>query len=260
EPQTLAPVPLVGRSFGWAFGMVGGMKIVDERGDDASVVARREMGAEQYEAFMKLANHTVERAMLDGPPDDQIEELRANGYAPESAREAHASRLAFELDLSQKLELDPRWRKGRLRDLVSAREISHEWLDIFNQVQKIRTDTQRPPFNPSDGFMRQLMAALPHVQAAIALKTAYHRNPSHRWTTNDLTDIDAMSVAHTYCDAVFTDKAIRAALANSRDLRRIPTFLPRTPVELAEWLDDLPARPTPWFLMPVSRTAAAQDS
>jgi len=260
ESSTLPPIPLVGRSFGWAFGMVGGMKFVDENGEDASSAARREMGSEKNEQFIRHANHTVERAMLEGPPDDQIEELRANGYAPEVSREGHASRLAFELDLSQKLQADTRWRKGRLRDVVSAREINHEWLDTLNRVVEARTKEGRTPFNPPDEVMRQHMAALPHVQVAITLKTAYHRNPTHRWTTNDITDIDAMSVAFTYCDAVFTDKAIRAALASNRELRQIPTYLPRTPLDLAQWLDGLPVHPSPWLLLPVSRGSSSPTS
>lgn len=253
ESPPAPAIPLVGNSFGWPFGMVGGLEIVDNTGRDASTAARREMGVHEYEEFLRRANYTVERAMLEGPPDDRIEELRANGYAPETAREGHASRLAFELDLSHKLQAEPRWRKGRLRDVVSAREILHEWSDTFNRIQDQRTEAGRTPFNPSDNDLRNFMAALPHVQVAISLKTAHHRNPHHCWKTNDITDIDAMSVAFTYCDAVFTDKAIRSALANSRELRQIQTHLPRTPVDLADWLDTLPHHPAPWLLIPASR-------
>lgn len=258
ESPSTPPIPLIGNSFGWAFGMVGGMKVVDDTGADAAA-ARLEMGDEKYEEFLRYANRTVERAMLDGPADDQIAELRANGYAPETARESHQSRLAFELDLSQRLQDDPTWRKGRLRDVVSAREIHHEWRDTFNRVQDLRTEDGRTPFNPSDDAIRKFMAALPHVQVAISLKTTYHRNPHHRWTTNDLTDIDAMSVAFTYCDAAFTDKAIRAALASSPELRQIPTYLPRTPADLADWLDALPRLPVPDFLIPASRHPTQLD-
>lgn len=254
ESPPVLPVPLIGRGFGWALGMVGGVKVVDESGEDASSAARRAMGVDAYDKFVKDANYTLERTMLNGPPDDQIEELRANGYAPESAQEAQQSRLMFELDLSQKLEQSPRWRKGRLRDIVSARELAHEWLDTFNQIQDNRTSNGQTPFNPSDEELGQVMAALPHVQVAITLRTAYHRNFDHHWTTNDIIDIDAMAVAYAYCDAVFTDKAIRSALTDSRELRQINTYLPRTPVDLATWLDELPTYADPWLLVPASRS------
>ena len=125
ESSQLLPVSLIGRSFGWAFGMARGMKIVDEEGIDASDSARREIGTDEYEAFMRFANYTVERKMLDGPSDEDLPILRREyGYDPESARHAHESRLAFELDLSKHLDDHPKWRRGRLHDVVSAREIA----------------------------------------------------------------------------------------------------------------------------------------
>ena len=57
------------------------------------------------------------------------------------------------------------------------------------------------------------------------MKTRYHKNPLHKWTVNDIVDIDAVSIAYAYCAAVFPDKAVRAALqkfegaADDRDLR-----------------------------------------
>jgi hypothetical protein len=88
--------------------------------------------------------------------------------------------------------------------------------------------------------MRQFWAAMPQVQVAISLKTRYHRNPARRWKTNDIADIDAMSIAYSYCDAVLTDQEARAALKDSPDLRPIVTYLPKDPLELAEWLNDRP--------------------
>jgi hypothetical protein len=94
------------------------------------------------------------------------------------------------------------------------------------------------------------MSAMPHMQVAISMKTRYHRDPAHRWTMNDVVDIDAMSVAFAYCDAVFTDKAARAALAYSKELRVFGTFLPRTATELTDWLNRQPRNDTASLLIP----------
>jgi hypothetical protein len=251
QPQ-LPPVSLIGPTFGWAFGMRGGMNIVDAEGDDASAAARKEMGAESYEEFMRDANYTVERAVLVGPSDEEIQALRADyGYVPEVARESHKSRLEFELDLCQKLADDSKWRRGRLRDVVSAREIAHEWLDAINRVNNDRARAGRPVLDVDDvARTRQFMTAMPHTQVAISIKTRYHRDPTHRWTANDITDIDALSVAYAYCDAVFTDKAARAALTDSKDLRSFRTVLPRTPGELTEWIEQRPRLIAGDFLVP----------
>ena len=93
-------------------------------------------------------------------------------------------------------------------------------------------------------------AAMPQVQVAISIKTRYHRNTARVWTTNDISDIDAMSIAYPYCDAVFTDREARAAMADTRELRRFGTYLPQRPDELTAWLDDLPLVADPSALVP----------
>ena len=243
EQPHLPPVSLIGPSFGWAFGWRGGMRIVDADGNDASGAARKEMGAVHYDEVMRYVNYTVECGILAGPSDEEVVSLRADhGFAPEVAQESQKSRLEFELDLSQRLADDPKWRRGRLRDVVSAREVSHEWMDAINRVIEDRVRAGRAVLNLDDvGRARQFMSAMPHTQVAISIKTRYHRNPAHCWTVNDLHDIDALSVAYAYCDVVFTDKAARAALADSTDLRRaFKTILPRTPDELTSWIEQQP--------------------
>jgi hypothetical protein len=106
--------------------------------------------------------------------------------------------------------------------------------------------------------MREVMAAMPHTQVAISMKTRYHSDPEHRWTTNDIVDIDAMSVASAYCDAALTDKAARAALTNSTELRVFDTYLPRTPTELSEWLDNQRRLASGHLLVPAGVPLAAQ--
>ena len=246
---------LVRPTFGQAFGMRGGMSIRNADGSDGSDTARLEMGNDEYEQFIRNANYTVERSMLDGPSDDELPILRNRyGYAPEKSRDGAQSRLAFELDLTERLDKDPRWRRGRLRDVVSAREVAHEWLDTINRVNEDRVRDGKQPLD-GDDETRRLLAAMPHSQVAISIKTRYHRNPNHRWDTNDITDIDAASVAYAYCDAVFTDKAVRAALTTSTELRPIGTYLPRTPAELTDWLNNLPALAVPDMLVPASTAA-----
>lgn len=91
--------------------------------------------------------------------------------------------------------------------------------------------------------MRTFADSMPSSRVAISLKTRYHRDGRHQWTPNDIHDIDALAIAVPYCNAVFTDKAARNALAASPELRLFGTFLPRKPGELAEWLDSLNPRP-----------------
>ena len=219
--------------------MRGGLTIRDADGNDSSASVREEVGDREFERIMAEAALAFERGMLAGPPDEEIAALRAAGYAPEKTREVTERRAQQERDLSARLDQEDRWRRGRLRDLVSASELTHEWIDQITRATLARGTTIGQVVREDRERMRTFAEGMPSSRVAISLKTRYHRDGRHQWTTNDIHDIDALAVAVPYCDAVFTDKAARNALAASRELRPFGTFLPRKPGELAEWLENL---------------------
>lgn len=91
--------------------------------------------------------------------------------------------------------------------------------------------------------IRAFADGMPSNSVVISIKTAYHRNSRHRWTANDIDDIDALAVAVPYCDAVLTDKAARNAIVSTKVDRQAGTFMPRTATELARWLEADASRP-----------------
>jgi hypothetical protein len=230
-------INLLGPTFGWAFGMRGGLTIRDADGNDSSASMREEVGDREFERIMAEATLAFERGMLAGPPDEEIAALRAVGYAPEKTREVTERRAQQERDLSARLDKEDRWRRGRLRDVVSASELTHEWGSQVTRATHARGTTIGQVVREDRERMRAFAEGMPSSRVAISLKTRYHRDGRHQWTTNDIHDIDALAVAVPYCDAVFTDKAARNALAASPELRSFGTFLPRRPGELGTWLD-----------------------
>lgn len=251
EDISAKSVPLVRPTFGQVFGFVGGLKIRNSAGGDASDAVRAQMTDADFDKLMATMNYETERQMLRGPSDEDLEVLRADpNYQPQVAIEGQKQRVQWELDTERVLHENPKWRRGRLRDVIGAREIVHEWLDMFTQMRIDRTNAGMPDFDPPDDEMRLFMGSMPHTQVAISVKTRYHKNPLHKWTVNDIVDIDAISIAYAYCEAVFPDKAVRAALQSSKELRAIGTFVPRRPEELTDWLDGLPTVVTPDLLVP----------
>lgn len=64
---------------------------------------------------------------------------------------------------------------------------------------------------------------------SVTLKTEYQRDPSHRWTPNDILDIDALSSTVPSCDIVAADKTAASHLRQSGVAeRRGTTVLSRT--------------------------------
>lgn len=251
EDISAESVALVRPRFGHAFGMVGGMKIRNNAGGDASDAVRARMSDNEFHKLMARMNYEMEREMLRGPSDADLEELRTDPeFQPKVAIEGQKQRVQWELETERILNEHPKWRRGRLRDVIGAREFVHEWMDMFTWMRIERRKSGLPDFNPADDEMRALMGSMPHTQVAVSLKTRYHKNPRHKWTVNYIVDIDAVSVAYMYCEAVFLDKAVRHALLNSKELRVIETFVPRRPDELTEWLDALPVVVAPDLLVP----------
>jgi hypothetical protein len=228
--------PLLGRSCGWAFGFKGGLIVTNAEGNDVTSQARAQIGDERFDDM----NRQREWAFLAGPEDADLPALRARGYAPETTFEVAERRAEEQRKQAERLDEDPNWRQGRLRDLVSAKEVTQEVIDILTRVLLRRSMSMGAILTGTKVENRDRIRAfsdgMPSCRVAISLKTAYHRDAHHRWTANDIHDIDALAVALPYCDAVFTDKAARNAVAAAKELRPFDTFLPRRPPELVDWL------------------------
>lgn len=240
HPTMGESVPLLGSSGVWAFGLRGGLVIGDADGNDVADQTGAAVGNDQFAQFLVDANRFIERALLAGPSDAAITDLRALGYAPEKAHEVTARRAQQERDQALRLDADPRWRRGRLRDVIGARELSMEWVDVLTRAVMARGITVGGAVSEDRDTTRSFAEGMPSSLVAITLKTRYHRDGNHRWTTNDIHDIDALAVAVPYCDAVFTDKAAWNALTASAELRPLNTFLPRRPGGLTDWINDQP--------------------
>jgi hypothetical protein len=234
-----AAIPLLGTSVGWAFGMRGGLVVRDAEGNDTAAQLRTVIGGPEFDDFFTDANRKMELALLAGPADEDLQALRANGYAPELTHNTTETRAQQEREQAARLDADPRWRRGRLRDIIGAREFAVEWIDQLTHAVMARNTTIGEVVLEDRTSIRAFADGMPSNRVAITLKTRYHRDGQHRWTSNDIHDIDALAVAVPYCDAVFTDKAVHNALTASREILPLATFLPRRPSELTDWINAL---------------------
>lgn len=235
------PIPLIGQSVLWGFGKQGGLVTNAPDPDAMAKHACEQMGIEPGAEPMATLNRWAERELLAGPEDEADPELLAAGYNPRVWRDVQEKRAEQERYLVGQLDIDPKYRQGRLRDVVNARELEIELGDKLNQMTTAMNTSIGKLLAYERTNLRDFADRMPSTRVAVTMKAAYHKNNKHDWTTNDIHDIDAMSIAVPYTDAVFADKAARDKLAGSPELAVFDTFLPRTPQELAGWLDNLPA-------------------
>lgn len=199
----------LGLGVSWAFtGKQAFMRVVEE----ASGIEPSEATFPGVSQLRRQMSQLAETMIVAGPADDEVEALRANGYRPEVTEESHASRLAWEELLVGLLRDDP-VSGGELRVRVTARELCHEHLNLFNELMSeyqlsIKRAAEADPSRPGSGRAK-LMAfsdRIPSMRLAVDMKTSLFRNAARTWTSNDLHDIDALSLAIPYCHVVVTDK------------------------------------------------------
>lgn len=239
EPSLLPSVPLLGLGIRHSFGRKSGVRITGPFGD-ATEKARARMGVEAFEYFVPSAELLLTRSVLQGPDDDdEALGLRKHGWNPESAIHACGKRAAQERELTAILSRNMAWRRGRLRDVVSARELGIEFEDIL-PLALAQRHLALSDICSNQESARKLVRAMPSTEVSIELKTAWHCNPDKPWAPNDIYDIDAMSLAVPYCDIVVTEKGCHHVLNAARLGERMHTALLRR-------LEDLPRTLEKWI-------------
>jgi hypothetical protein len=235
----LSPVALVGHGARHAFGIQSGLRVMGPEGD-ATEEVRQRMGAEHFDAFVANAHLLLERSVLRGPTDDEVPTLQQYGWNPAGAAAVAIKRAEEEQAQSGRLnEEGGRWRRGRLRDVVAARELLIEFQNMLPRALALRALTlEHLGSNPETAMA--FVRSMPSTEVSIEIKTAWHRNGGKRWTPNDIYDIDALSLAIPYCDIVVTEKACHHLLNAARLGERMRTVILRR-------LDDLPAAIDRWI-------------
>ena len=209
-----------------ALGMVGGFKVRSRSGEDltASVRDGHPDGPEAFDRVLGEAELELNRNVIAGPAPDKEADLRKLGWNPTGGFEVAERRVAQEIEQVRRFDQDPRWRRGRIRDVVAAREAFIEINDYLFRGLAERRATLEAVF-PRPGETKHALDSMPSFDVAVTLKTAYHRDPTHRWTPNDIHDIDAMGSTLPYCDIVVTDKAVASHAKRTKLAERLNTIV-----------------------------------
>lgn len=228
-----APIELVGTSALNVLGRVGGLRIMEGEHDITSRLLAEDPFWVERLAKMNLQ---AERMLLEGPSDEDAADMRADGYQPERLEQQVIDNAALEAEWSKQVE--EHRRTHILRDLVGARFLGLELIDMLVREQIVRKIQVDDIFTTPEGGARFLMS-MPTSAVTVSMKAQYHQDRNRQWTSNDLYDIDALALTIPYCDVVFADASARdAALRRGLD-RHFDTLLPRRPDELTSVLNGL---------------------
>jgi hypothetical protein len=232
-------IDLIGHGALHAFGRSGSLRIRDRTtGEDVTPQFREQYGADRFDAYMANALLEFERSHLRGPQDEaELQKLQGLGYDHQRALQVAKSRAEEEQAQSLRLDGGGPWRRERLPDVVSARELLIEFQNMAPVAfQERGIGLEDILTSPEAGIA--FMRSMPSTYVSLALKTAWHRNRDKPWSANDIYDIDAMALAVPYCDVVVTEKACHHALVSTGMDRRMNTVLLRDLASLVSTLTD----------------------
>ncbi len=214
DATVLQALPLLGYGVFWAFGRVG-LRI---REGDQDVTDRF---CNQHPELFADIQRKAEWSFLAGPTDEEVPALQAHGWQPDAGIRIAEQRAQEEREQVGRFNDHEggRWRRGRIRDVILGREIFIELHRMLEEALLARGRAfDELTFDRDQA--RRLVRSMPTGEVATELKVAAHRNPQTKWTSNDIIDIDAMSLAVPYCDIVVTEKrachVLRAAHLDGR--------------------------------------------
>ena len=178
----------------------------------------------------------LNRSIIDGPETGQDDaELRKLGWNPRTAFEAVQRAALAERAQVARFNQYPRWRRGRIRDVIAAREMANELNEILSKALYERSVGLEEVAPDIEG-RRRVFDVMPSFDVLVTLKTEYHRNPNHHWTANDICDIYALAGTLPYCDVVVTDKAIASHSTRTGLAKRLNTVVLVNLADLPEHL------------------------
>ena len=218
-----------------AMGRRGGFRVVSAAGEDVTEEVRQSFadGPEAFDKILEEANWELNRQLLEGPSMDEESKLRQQGYNPEAILEDYEREAEAETELARRLDDEPKWRRGRLRDVVAAWEMEHKIDSIWQRGCRERGVGALSEAFPPGAASRRAFYSMPSFDASVTLRASIHKNSNHHWRNNHVHDIHALAVALPYCDVVITDRemvshAERTGLAkrfNTRVLSRLSELL-----------------------------------
>lgn len=225
----LKAIDLLGFGASYPFGQVMSWS-PDGEGDAALERIRAQAGPEAADRFMADFRREAELLLLHGGD---------SGHPVGNWRSMLENRANREVGPAA-LIAGPNYPMEKLRAVVSAGELLVD-LNEMVSVRVAQAGRTLKEVLPTSEVALAFTDGMPSTRVAISMKTHYFKNAANRWRTNDVSDIDALSVAVAYCDAVYSDKKAMHAVRSSPELGVFNTFVPRKPLEMADWVDQLPA-------------------
>ena len=123
-----------------ALGMNDKITVRTRDGADVTeeVRAAHPEGPEAFDNHIVRLYIQMNRAVIDGPTPEEMETLQQEGWRPQATLAACKGTASNEAELGRKLDKTPKWRRGRIRDVIATRELYYEVNEVVYKACKDR--------------------------------------------------------------------------------------------------------------------------
>jgi len=198
RPAFPIKVPKIGYGVGFAFGVPGRVKATGFTDAERDRI-EAQMGKTIADLELE-ANALFEYWLLSTPRSLRD---RIPGFEPVSTRQDAAAELKEIQVMVDSLHSDKEIAT-RPMDGVAARQLCRDIFDNYKRALASAGFITRFPFRNKEE-LTDFLEHLPTQRVATSLKYSYVKQTSTTWKINHLRDIEALSVAIPYADAVVTD-------------------------------------------------------
>jgi hypothetical protein len=191
-------------------------------------------GAAALERLHDVTDQLTQFWMLRGPDDKDLPALLRDGYNPDASFSVTKAMQRREAELAEQLKKEPA-TQNRLADFIAARAL---YWDLLEEWDRAVADVGVPRMSLDEiGKPRldRIIAGVPIVDVESRIRHRRFRNLESTWVTNDIYDIGFAGQAVVYCDAVLTDKDLRATIVQTRLDRKYRTVLLLDVNALLDW-------------------------
>jgi hypothetical protein len=211
RPAFPIKVPKIGYGVGFAFGIPGRVKATGFTDAERDRI-EKQMGKTIVDLELE-ANALFEYWLLSTPRSLRD---RIPGFEPVSTRQDAAAELAEIQIMVDTLHSDKEIAT-RPMDGVAARQLCRDIFDNFKRALLSAGFVASFPFRNKEE-LTDFLEHLPTQRVETSLKYHYVKRTSTTWKINHLRDIEALSVAIPYTDAVVTDADVRHVATHSAHL------------------------------------------
>ncbi len=242
SPQPISTMNYLNSGGYQGLGIVGGIKLETASGKDATSGLQRLLDDPQaWDTLLQEVGLHLNRKEIEGPTPKEELKLQEQGWNPDAIHKAYVREAKAEANLARKLSRTTRQRPDDLRGVISVSELVDG--SIFATIS-LKKGLANRGIDSMEEFLEEspygsnldVFSSMSSFDVAVTLKTSYHRNSNHRWTKNDIFDINAVAGTLPYCHVVVSDKSVWHHAKRNNLHKRLNTIILAHLSDLPEYL------------------------